>query len=322
METVVTRADRFVDLFLRNLRLQDPSGRDGLWIFPLELEGAPVACPPLLTLEEGLRGHAVEIREVTVQGQVNRLAAESRAERPILLLDGEELVGARQNRILNTSLLVGAQRQVQLPVSCVEQGRWAYGERADFATEGRLCPVSLRSRKLRQVTRSLRSGQGFVADQGEVWRDVQQLNTRLGASSATQAMADGLRRHTRTLQSQFRARPTAGQAGCLAVLGQQVLALDAFASPDLYARVHRRLLDSYAIEGQGRRPRNLAPDRARALAQRFLENLYVRQTEIHRSLGEGLEARFAAPQAAGTALLYGGAVVHLAAFPDWNWIKT
>lgn len=316
METVVTRADRFVDLFLRNLRLQDPSGNNGLWLFPLELEAAAVACPPLLTLEEGLRGRSVEIREVTVQGQVNRLAAESRAERPILLLDGEELVGARQNRILNTSLLVGSHRQVQLPVSCVEQGRWAYGERADFATEGRLCPVSLRSRKLRQVTRSLRGGQGFAADQGEVWRDVQQLNTRLGARSATQAMSDGLRRHTRTIQAQFNDRPSGGQAGCLAVLGDKILALDVFASPDLYARVHRRLLDSYAIESQGRRPKTLPPERAKALAHRFLESLYVRQTEVHRSLGEGLEARFAASQAAGTALIYGGAVVHLAAFPD------
>lgn len=316
METLVQRADRFLDDFLRSLRLGSPSGRDGLWLFPLELDGPSVRCPDILTMEEGLRAGSLQIREVTVQGQVNQLAAESRATRPLLLLDGEELVGARQNRILNTSLLVPSDRQVQLPVSCVEQGRWGYTGRTDFATEGRLFPASLRARKQRQVTRSLRSDRGFAADQAEVWSDVRQLNTRLGASSATQAMADGLKRHTRTLQSRFRQREREGQAGCLAVLGHQVLALDVLGSPDLYARVHRRLLDSYAIESQGRSAERLTPAGARRLAGTFLESLYARQTEVHRSLGEGLEARFSAPQAAGSALLYGGAVVHLAAFPD------
>lgn len=316
METLVQRAEHFLDLFLRSLKLQEPTQRDGLWLFPVELCEAPVPCPELLTLEEGLRAGSLQIREVNVQGQVNQLAAESSSRRPLLLLDGEELVGARQNRILNTSLLVGAQRQVQLPVSCVEQGRWGYQGRADFGTEGRLCPVSLRARKLRQVTRSLRSERGFAADQGEVWRDVQELNSRLGARSATQAMADGLRRHTRTLQSRFGEAQQPAQAGCLAVLGKEVLALDVLGSPSLYGRVHRRLLDSYAIECHGRSVIPLTPGRARRLAEGFLESLYARQTEVHRSLGEGLEARFSALRAAGSALLYGGSVVHLAAFPD------
>jgi len=316
METLVQRADRFLGQFLRSLRLEEPSGRDGLWLFPVQTSGGPVACPALLTLEEGLRAGSLQIKEVTAQGRVNQLAAESSASRPLLLLDGEELVGARQNRILNTSLLVGAERQVQLPVSCVEQHRWAYQGRRDFATEGRLCPVSLRARKLRQVTRSLRNGQGFAADQGEVWRDVQELNSRLGAHSATQAMADGLRRHTRAVQSRFQETEAPGQVGCLAVLGNRVLALDVLGTPSLYARLHRRLLDSYAIECQGVGPPDpVTSERAERLAQKFIESLYARKTEVHRSLGEGLETRFSGPRATGSALLYGGAVVHLAAFP-------
>ena len=43
----------------------------------------------------------------------------------VLLYDGEELVGAKQNRILNVSVLVGAGAKMPIPVSCVEQGRWA-----------------------------------------------------------------------------------------------------------------------------------------------------------------------------------------------------
>jgi len=41
------------------------------------------------------------------------------ADRPLLLLDGEELIGAKQNRILNTTVLVAAHTEVTIPVSCV-----------------------------------------------------------------------------------------------------------------------------------------------------------------------------------------------------------
>ena len=44
----------------------------------------------------------------------------------MLLLDGEELVGAKRNRILNTTVLVAKSARVGIPVSCVEQERWAY----------------------------------------------------------------------------------------------------------------------------------------------------------------------------------------------------
>lgn len=46
------------------------------------------------------------------------------AER-VLLYDGEELVGAKQNRIVNVSVLVEAKSSLRIPVSCVEQGRGA-----------------------------------------------------------------------------------------------------------------------------------------------------------------------------------------------------
>src|SRR5207249_3998616 len=71
-------------------------------------------------------GAAVTIGEVSAAGEVPALSVVNDADRPVLLLDGEELVGARQNRILNTTVLVAAQATLRIPVSCVEQGRWSY----------------------------------------------------------------------------------------------------------------------------------------------------------------------------------------------------
>jgi hypothetical protein len=60
-----------------------------------------------------------------------------------LLLDGEQLVGAKQNRIPNMIVLVAAQTEVTIPVSCVEQGRWGYQARHRSS----LCGVSAQKMK-------------------------------------------------------------------------------------------------------------------------------------------------------------------------------
>ena len=46
-----------------------------------------------------------------------------------MLFDGEELKGAKQNRILNTTILIAAGSSLDVPVSCTEQGRWSYASR-------------------------------------------------------------------------------------------------------------------------------------------------------------------------------------------------
>jgi hypothetical protein len=56
---------------------------------------------------------------------VPELLATNPLESNVLLYDGEELLGAKQNRILNVTVLVAATSETRIPVSCVEEGRWS-----------------------------------------------------------------------------------------------------------------------------------------------------------------------------------------------------
>jgi hypothetical protein len=60
--------------------------------------------PGWLTLEEA--GARARVTEVSEAGSVPFLQVANGADRPLLLLDGEELIAAKQNRILNTTVLV------------------------------------------------------------------------------------------------------------------------------------------------------------------------------------------------------------------------
>src|SRR5574342_652511 len=44
----------------------------------------------------------------------------------VLLYEGEELVGAKQNRIVEQTILVDARSTLKIPAKCVERGRWSH----------------------------------------------------------------------------------------------------------------------------------------------------------------------------------------------------
>jgi hypothetical protein len=143
--------------------------------------------PDWLTLEEA--GDRARVTEVSEAGSVPFLQVANGVDRPLLLLDGEELIGAKQNRILNTTVLAAAHAEVTIPVSCVEQGRWGYRGRRFTPGDASLY-ASLRAKKAARVSQSLRAGRGHMADQGEVWAYLADRAEQLQVDSQAGAMRD------------------------------------------------------------------------------------------------------------------------------------
>ena len=56
-------------------------------------------------LTGSLKEGTAEITEVSESGDVPKILFKNRADKPILLVDGEELVSCKQNRALNLSVL-------------------------------------------------------------------------------------------------------------------------------------------------------------------------------------------------------------------------
>ncbi|MBN3035972.1 MAG: hypothetical protein JW861_10335 [Bacteroidales bacterium] len=79
-----------------------------------------------ITLKEAIKAGELLVTEVSEGGSVPNLKVVNKGGKPVLLVEGEELTGARQNRIVNTSMMVGGYSEVVIPVSCTERGRWGY----------------------------------------------------------------------------------------------------------------------------------------------------------------------------------------------------
>src|SRR4030095_6194069 len=96
----------------------------------------------------------VEITESSETGQVPELKVVNRGDSAVLLLDGEELLGAKENRGLNLTILAPAHHSSTIPVSCVESGRWRRVSK-QFASAPRAHFAEGRAAKMSQVTSSL-----------------------------------------------------------------------------------------------------------------------------------------------------------------------
>ena len=96
-----------------------------LTIIPLFAETGPKS-PDYLTMEDAINSRLLIIGEKNSGGSVPELIAQNLADIPVLLLDGEEVIGAKQNRILNASILLAPKSTTVIPVSCVEAHRWSY----------------------------------------------------------------------------------------------------------------------------------------------------------------------------------------------------
>jgi hypothetical protein len=142
---------------LTEIRIGRPISHGSLTVFPLFCDSTrPV---DYVLSDEAMEAGTVTVGEVSQQGRVPDLVVETKGLRRALFLEGEELRGAKQNRILNTTVLVPAQARLTIPVSCVEQGRWSKTS-AFFTSSKTISPYHLRHGLKSSVTRSLKGNLG------------------------------------------------------------------------------------------------------------------------------------------------------------------
>lgn len=287
-----------------------------LSIFPL---AAPNGHEPAYTLlEDALNSGAATISEVSQGGSVPELLIENRGERPVLVLEGDVLVGAKQNRVVNLTVLVAARSRLALPVSCVERGRWRYV--SEHFSIKRSAHPELRAAKLASVQRSKRTTGRPLSDQLEVWDKVGECLASLGAPSPTDSLEDGFAQSERRLsEHREKLRLPEGASGFLAACRGRVVGLDLFDCPRTAARCWGRLSESYFLEalrgeGEGERndEKNKAVDRrqVRGFMGRLARGLRLSPT----ATGLGREVEVEGPRLAGAGVWHEGRLLHLAAF--------
>ncbi len=225
----------------------------------LPLIGRQGGEPRYDTLDHALGAGSLRVTETSDAGSVPEIRVLNHGARPVLIIDGDELVGAKQNRTVNLTILVPAQSDLVVPVTCVEAGRW-HARSGQFASAQRTHFAEGRAAKSRQVTQSLRTRGVAAADQGQVWSAIAAKAERLQARSSTEAMSDVFEAHAAGVDAYVRAiTPTERQCGAVFVIDGRALGLDLFDSAHTFRAMLPRLVRGYAIDAIDRRIARVSP---------------------------------------------------------------
>jgi ARG/rhodanese/phosphatase superfamily protein len=328
------------------VRQAEPLRAGALTLIPLMPAEGQTRQTGYLPLEEALRRNLVTITE-QAQASVPELLAVSVADEPIVLVGGEQVVGGLQNRVLNTTILVAPHVELQIPVTCVEAGRWydAPGDNVGLGEEPpapvgeavqRAEPAPRRAakrafssdeaayaqlRKLhaKSVTASLSAGAGHRSDQGAVWGEVAErmaYSRSYSPSSAMQALYKTPERAHKLKETVEALKRPEGALGFVALLNDAPLGAELFADEALASAYWDKLARSYAVEALDAEDRAPVEPSASGAEARLLEDALAADIQVHPSPGLGVDARLVSARVSGAGLVHEGVAVHLSLFPE------
>jgi hypothetical protein len=307
-----TRAPVLHDHLPEPLRLGEPDIHGPLAVFPIL---GPATELDYVSLAQG-RSAGVTLKEIEGGASVSDLVVLNPTARAVLLYEGEEVLGAQQNRTFDVSVLVAAATQLQVPVSCVEAGRWDAGRHGEcFSPAPQTAYPALRSLKNRAARANLTAGMTPRASQSEVWDDVAHKSSRMRVSSATGAMHDiydGRRDRLSAFCSAIGLH--ANQTGALVLIGGRPIVLDHVSRPDVFAALHAPLVQGYALDAL--EAGEASSTSAGEVADAFLRRVLEARVSEHDGIGLGRDLRFAHAGVAGAGLVAGNELVQLTAFHD------
>lgn len=305
--------ERMVNSTLLGLELGALQSYENLAAFPILFPGKNGG-PEYITLREALERGVFRVTEVSAGGSVPDLKVENRGDVAVLLLDGEEVAGAKQNRILNTTIFVAPKTTVKVPVSCTEHGRWSYVSN-EFGESGHMMAMNLRRVNVGAVNRNLDTSREFRSDQGRVWNEISVLHEGMGVRSATGAMKAVFDAKQADLDAYLKKFPAvAAQKGILVFIGGRPAGLDFVSREQAYAVLHAKLVKSYAMEAMVARRGAPAPLPDEAAAREFIKSAAACDEKAYESVGEGWSYRYTGKDVVGSALAVESAVVHAAFF--------
>ncbi|MCK4665776.1 hypothetical protein KAU33_03460 [Candidatus Dependentiae bacterium] len=254
----------------------DPVTYKAITIFPVLNKDTKVAPKDYLSLEEATKEDLLVIVEVSEGGTVNTLKATNRSRRPIYIMAGEIIEGAKQNRTIGIDIIIKPlAKNVKIPVFCVEQGRWTYQEK-EFKSKNQI------------VTAKVRSAANNDGSQSAVWENVAKQNEKLGTKNKTGNYTEiynskEISKKIKQIKAPFLDLPANNKnmVGVVVYIGTDVV-LDVFGNRSLFLKKWDALLEAYVIDAIDVEISRKLPSRSEA--EKFLQEALTAKSKHKESI--------------------------------------
>ena len=284
-----------------NIEFLKPQLHKNIGIIPLKSEKTNI---DILTLKKGLELDLVKVKECD-DSEVNTLIVKNNAVTPLLLIDGEEVVGGDQNRIINTTILIDAKSEMKIPVSCSEKKRWAY--KNEFKQSNYI--ANSRTRVAKE-----HASRGSDYFQDVVWSSIDCLETENSFQSPTAAMEESyenLKTDHNELIEEFDIAD--GQNGAIIIIDGEIKGFEIFLNSEIYKEFHEKILKSYIIDAEIK-DNHFSVDID--VAKDMLEKVYDSPFTPKENTGLEKAYTFENNEGLGTLYTYKNKIIH------WSYFKS
>jgi hypothetical protein len=302
------------EIWLGRLRLGESQAAEPYNVYPVCLEDEGPA-PQLLLTHQAIAAQVLEIVEEG-EGDVQALTARNTGKQPVVVLEGDTLVGCKQNRVVARSVILAAGADVIIPVGCMEQGRWSWKTGRFGAGAMRMSPTMRSGTTREMLAAKKRHFAKARLDQGRLWEDVDAHLTAACVASPTSdyhsAVEEKGREHRERAARVLQRQP--GQVGVLVMAEGHFLGLELAGHPATWDELADRTLPAFLMDPHwvdqalADRP---GPGRS---AEDWLSLLQETPLTSTKGLGLGQEVDLEAPGLGGSGLWHDDQMIHMAVF--------
>lgn len=234
--------------FFDNLTIHETSySFRNVTFLPVELK-----TPPKLTyksLKYVVSKGEAQVTEISEAGSVPEVKIINKSNEFILIPQGEHLEGAKQNRMVNTSILIEPNSEVIIPVSCIERGRWVHIS-PDFTPAEEMVAYKLRKVVDTDVAKNLKRQRGFRSDQSSVWYYIDKDFEKDGLHSETRSYSYYMKEKlNRERMYDFSSYELPSNINGVAVfINDKLISFEFFSDKNYFAEIKSRLLRAVFVE--------------------------------------------------------------------------
>ncbi len=285
----------------------------GLQVFALRWPAGSGA--EYATLDEALHDQVLDVTEINEGGKVPTLKVVNKSARMVFLMAGEELVGGKQNRVLNASMMVPARGEMPIPVTCVERGRWGYRSR-HFRSGDSSSHSHLRMMISKQVSGSYKAVGAPRSDQAAVWEEVDRKMEKMGSRSPSGALHDMFQDYAHKLEALVgNLSASEGSNGAAFAINGKIVGADLFDKPLTLKKLWSKLVKSYVADALENPKETSTPVQAEGMAE-WLKSASSAQQHWFDSPGVGKDVRIEGEHLVGATLVVEEHPVHLELFRE------
>lgn len=129
----------------------------------------------------------IEAFETSSEGVVTQIGVKNNSQSYVMILDGEGISGAKQNRISQTTIVLSPFSETIIPVNCIERGRWSYSAGRNFNKSDYSISPKMRDRK----AEILKNKENHRL-QGAIWDEIDELSGKFNTRSVTDDLGEVL----------------------------------------------------------------------------------------------------------------------------------